>query len=355
MTEVFSYFNKEAQDQGKTKVALLSLISNGILMILKLGVGFLTGSISVLSEAVHSAMDLVASGIALFAVKKSAKPADSSHLFGHGKFENLSGAVEAILVGCAALYIIWEALEKLKHGGELQHLEAAIAVMALSAILNTIVSRKLYVTAFKTDSLALEADALHLKGEVWTSLGVMGSMAVIYASDLLIQDPQAKARFHALDPLVALLVAAMILKASWGIFKRSIDGLLDKGLPEGEEKLIREILSNYDTSFLEFHELRHRKSGPERHIDLHLVVAPDATVKDVHDLCDEIEKEMREKLPRTNVLIHVEPCNRTDCPKCKAVKRCETLKLFSDKEEAFGEASSPGPERGSEGGRAGSN
>jgi len=355
MTEAFSYFNKEAQDQAKTKVALLSLFSNGALVILKVCVGLLTGSISVLSEAVHSAMDLLASGIALFAVRKGAEPADSRHLFGHGKFENLSGAVEAILIGCAALYIIWEAVERLKHGGELQHLEAALAVMALSAILNTIVSRKLYLTASKTDSLALEADALHLKADVWTSLGVMGSMAVIYTSDLLVQDPQANARFHALDPLVALVVAAMILKASWGLLKRSTDGLLDKGLPEGEEKLIKEILSGYDTSFLEFHELRHRKSGPERHIDLHLVVAPDATVKDVHDLCDEIEKEMREKLPRTNVLIHVEPCNRTDCPKCKAIRSCQTVKLSPAEGEAFGEGPSSRPERGSGGGGARTN
>ncbi len=351
MIEAFSYFNKEAQDREKTKVAFLSLFSNGALVILKMFVSLLTGSISVLSEAIHSAMDLLASAIALFAVRKSAKPADSGHLFGHGKFENLSGAVEAILIGCAALYIIWEAVQKLKYGGELQHVEAAMAVMALSAVINTIVSRKLHFTASKTDSLALEADALHLKADVWTSLGVMGSMTVIYTSDLLIQDPQANARFHALDPLVALLVAAMILKASWGLLKRSTDGLLDKGLPEGEEKLIKEILSNYDNSFLEFHELRHRKSGPERHIDLHLVVAPDATVKDVHDLCDEIEREMREKLPRTNVLIHVEPCNRTDCPKCKAIMSCQTVKLSAGK----GEASSSWPEKGPGGGRARTN
>lgn len=344
MKEVFSYVDTPPEEKIKTRIALLSLLSNGALVILKLGVGYLTGSVSVLSEAVHSAMDLAASGIAFLAVRKSGRPADSSHLFGHGKFENLSGALEAFLIVAGALYIVWEAIGKLKYGGELHHLEAAVGVMALSVVTNTVVSRKLQRVASQTDSLALEADALHLKTDVWTSAGVMVSMAVIYSSDLFIQDPEANLRFQALDPVMALIVAGIILKAAFQLMKRSVDGLLDRGLPKREEELIKSILSRHETSFMEFHELRHRKSGPERHIDLHLVVAPDATVKDVHDLCDGIEKEIKEELPRANVLIHVEPCNRRDCPKCKAVNSCQTIKGPLEK-DPLGKASRPVRER----------
>lgn len=311
--------------EGKLKhrVAMLSVASNGLLVGLKLVVGLLTGSVSILSEAAHSGMDLLAAVIAAVAVKGAARPADAGHPFGHGKFENLSGALEALLIVVAAFLIGMESVGKLLHGVQLDHLEAGLGVMALSVVLNTVVSRKLMSVARQTESIALEADAMHLKTDVWTSAGVLGSLATIYLSDLLVKDPQANIRFHALDPLVALLVAALILRAAWDLLRRSLEGLLDRPLPGEEDEAIREILSSHHEGFLEFHELRHRRAGPERHIDLHLVVSPEARVDSVHELCDSIEDEIRLRLPRAKVLIHVEPCSREDCPRCKARTKCE--------------------------------
>lgn len=312
----------EGEAKRKYHVALLSVGSNCLLVGLKVAVGLVTGSVSILSEAAHSAMDLLAAVIAAVAVRRASRPADTGHLFGHGKFENLSGALEALLILGAAAFICWEAIGKLIEGGELDHLEAGLGVMALSVGVNTMVSRQLLRIARQTESIALEADALHLRTDVWTSLGVMGSLGIIYVSDLLVLDPEANMRFHALDPVVALLVAALIVKAAWSLFRKSLEGLLDQPLPAEEDRIIREILNSQEEEFLEFHELRHRKSGPERHIDLHLVVSPQATVGQVHALCDKIETLIQTKLPRAKVLIHAEPCKRLDCPKCRAREAC---------------------------------
>lgn len=310
------------EGRSKYRAALLSVCSNCTLVALKVLVGLVTGSVSILSEAAHSAMDLLAAVIAAVAVRGASRPADTGHLFGHGKFENLSGVLEAILILGAAAFITWEAIARLVEGGELEYLEAGVAVMVVSVVVNTLVSRRLLRAARQTESIALEADALHLSTDVWTSAGVLGSLGIIYVSDLFVKDPEANMRFHALDPIVALVVALLIVRAAWHLLGRSLQGLLDQPLPEEEDKIIREILGSQEEEFLEFHELRHRKSGPERHIDLHLVVSPQATVGQVHALCDKIEALIEARLPRAKVLIHTEPCKRLDCPKCRAREAC---------------------------------
>jgi cation diffusion facilitator family transporter len=306
----------------KIRAAKVSILSNALLVFLKLVVGVLTGSVSVLSEAAHSGIDLLAALIAAFAVRRASHPPDPEHPFGHGKFENISGFLEAMLILAAAAYIAVESVEKLLRGGDLAHLETGMVVMALSAAVNIVVSRMLFRVASETDSIALEADAWHLRTDVYTSLGVFLALGVISLSDLLVTDPDANMRFHALDPLVALGVAAMICRAALDLTRRSLGGLLDRPLPREEDEVIREILGRHDRGFVEFHELRHRKAGSERHIDLHLVVARDTTVGDVHVLCDRIEEEIQQKLPRAEVLIHAEPCAET-CPTCKVKRACD--------------------------------
>ncbi len=315
---------QDAATEGgrKVRVALLSVASNTLLVLLKLGVGGLTGSVSVLSEAAHSAMDLLAAIIAAAAVRKASHPPDAGHPFGHGKFENASGAVEALLIFAAGGYIIWEAVDRLLRGGELAFLETAMGVMGVSVVVNAIVSSKLLRVARETDSIALEADALHLRTDVWTSAGVLAALGAIYLSERFIEDPQAKLRFLALDPLVALAVAAMILRAAWDLTRRALAGLLDRPLPPEEDRVIRQVLAEHGAGFVEFHELRHRKAGSERHIDLHLVVGRQRTVGEVHALCDHLEAEIQAALPRARVLIHTEPCSET-CPTCVARRGCD--------------------------------
>ncbi len=296
----------------RTQAAWLSVASNTFLTLAKVVIGLISGSVSILSEGIHSGIDLLAAFIALFAVRESGKPADSRHAYGHGKIENVSGTIEAALIFVAALMIIVEAIQKLQeimageggHVGDLG-LGLGLLVMGVSAIMNLIVSTKLMRVAKRTDSVALEADALHLRTDVYTSVGVFIGLLLIKITGWSI-----------LDPIIALGVALMIIKASFELTKKAFSPLVDVSLPEEECQIIAVVLKYHEDEFLEFHKLRTRKAGAERHIDLHLVVAKYTSVLDVHELCDLIEKEINMRLQGTHVLIHAEPCSPrdTECP-----------------------------------------
>ncbi len=161
---------------GQSRAAAVSVASNSLLIFLKVTVGLVTGSVSVLAEAIHSSLDLLAAIIAFFGLRAADKPADREHPFGHGKWENVSGSIEAVLIFIAAVWIIYEAIKRILHGGEVELLGWGIAVMAVSVVANILVSRHLFKTAKIHDSLALEADAQHLRTDVITSLGVMAGV-----------------------------------------------------------------------------------------------------------------------------------------------------------------------------------
>jgi len=283
---------------SKTNAAVLSILSNTILTIAKLIIGIMMQSVSVISEAVHSGLDLVAAIIAWFAVRKSGKPADAEHPFGHGKVENVAGTIEAILIFGAAFYIIWEAVHKLRSGVvAIESLGWGAAVMAVSALVNYLVSRHLLNVAVKTDSVALEADAMHLRADVYTSVGVLGGLIAIQLTGIAM-----------LDPIIAIVVALMIIKAAWDLTKAAFFHILDVKLPDDEEALIHEVMQRYTGRFIEYHKLRTRKSGHVRHIDMHLVVPEQITVKAGHALAHEITAEIEKSLAHSQILVHIEPC-----------------------------------------------
>ncbi len=304
-----------ATAQAKVKAATLSVMSNTLLVAGKIIVGLATGSVSILSEAIHSGLDLVAAVIAYFSVKESGKPADDRHRYGHGKIENISGTVEALLIVLAAVWIIYEAVDKLAHGGKVDQIGWGVAIMAVSALVNVLVSNRLMKVARDTDSVALEADAMHLRTDVYTSAGVMLGLLLIKLTGI-----------NLLDPLVAMTVALLILKAGWDLTKQAFFPLVDVSLPAEEEKIIVAVIEEYSSQYLEFHKLRTRKAGSERHIDLHLVVPKESPVREVHDLCDAIENEIENRLPQSHVLIHTEPCACTaECDQCSSGnRRCRT-------------------------------
>jgi cation diffusion facilitator family transporter len=304
--------NIDALNKEKTSIARLSVLSNLTLVILKLTVGLMIGSVSVISEAIHSGIDLIAAIIAYFSVRQSSQPPDAEHAFGHGKIENVSGAVEAVLIFLAAGLIIREAYQKLLHGVEIEDVSLGIAVMLLSVVVNYFVSEKLLKTAKRTDSIALEADGWHLKTDVLTSLGIFGGLVAIKLTGIAI-----------LDPILAILVALFILKAAFELTIKSVKDLLDMKLPKEEEDEIRRIISGYSGRFVEFHELRTRKSGSDRFIDLHLVVHKKMSVEEAHDLSDRIEADIVQRFPRASVIIHIEPCKETveECKECDGDER----------------------------------
>ncbi|NVN92755.1 MAG: cation transporter [Desulfuromonadales bacterium] len=276
----------------------MSIVSNTILIILKLIIGVMMQSVSVISEAVHSGIDLIAAIIAWFSVRESGKPADDKHRFGHGKIENVAGTIEAVLIFGAAFYIIWEAAHKLRSGTvEIESLGWGAAVMAVSAIANYFVSRHLLNVAIKTDSVALEADAMHLRTDVYTSVGVLGGLAAIKFTGIAL-----------LDPIVAIVVALMIIKAAWDLTKTAFFHILDIKLPDDEEALIHAVMDRYRDRIIEYHKLRTRKSGHVRHIDMHLVVPKQMTVEAGHVLSDQITADIKKSLLHSQILVHIEPC-----------------------------------------------
>ncbi|MEQ8235272.1 MAG: cation diffusion facilitator family transporter [Syntrophomonadaceae bacterium] len=280
----------------KARVALLSIVSNTTLITFKVIAGILSGSVSIISEAIHSGMDLVASFIAFYSVRTSAKPADKEHPYGHGKIENISGIAEGVLIFVAAGLIIKEAVEKIYHPVEIQQTTVAIGVMLGAALVNVLVSRKLYQVAREEDSMALEADALHLKTDVYTSLGVALGLLLIKLTGLTI-----------LDPIVAILVALLIIKEAWELCSNAVNFLLDTKLTDEEEARIVAVINRYSDRFRDFHKLKTRKSGNMKHIDFHITVDPDLSVKETHELIGFLKRDMWEEFQYTRVNVHVDP------------------------------------------------
>jgi len=278
----------------KAKTAQLSVISNSFLIILKLTVGIISGSVSIISEAIHSSMDLLAALIAFFSVRVSDNPPDLKHPYGHGKVENVSGVIEAILIFIAAALIIIEAIRKLTGGTpELDFLWAGIIVMIISAIINSIVSRKLYKTARETHSIALEADALHLKTDVYTSLGVGAGLFLIFITGI-----------KWLDPVIAILVAFLIIYESFNLLKRAFYPLLDASWSNEEITSLEHKLGTMNVSY---HSLKTRVAGNYKFIDMHVEIPESESVGDAHKYCDMIEDELSKVFTNLTVNIHVEP------------------------------------------------
>jgi cation diffusion facilitator family transporter len=284
-------------NRAKQQTARLSVISNTTLVLFKLVIGLYTGAVSIISEAAHSGVDLIAAMVAYFAVKKSSQPPDSQHAYGHGKIENLSAAFEAVLIVFAALWIVYESVQKINTPHVPEYLEYGLVVMALSMIVNYWVSSKLYTVAKATGSHALEADALHLKADIWTSAGVFIGLGIIQVTGL-----------YWLDPVIAIAVAVIVFKAGFSMTLKSIYELTDVSLPEEEESAIREIVTAHP-AVIAFHQLRTRRSGSNRQIDMHLVLQKNMSLDKAHAVCDEIEEVIESRFAPCSVIIHLEPCD----------------------------------------------
>lgn len=323
--------NPDAQ-RRKERVALLSVISNAILVAAKLAIGIMIGAVSIISEAIHSAVDLAASIIAMFSVKTSSQPPDSEHPFGHGKIENVSGTIEAILIFVAAGWIIYEAVMKIIHPVILESPGWGVGVMLVSTIVNIVVSRMLFKVGKETDSIALIADAWHLRTDVYTSAGVMGTLAVIWGGERIFTGRH----FDWLDPIAAIGVAILILKAAYDLTMQSAKDLLDAKLPAAEEEWIRQRIRKEEPSVHGVHQLRTRKSGQFRFVEFHMMVDPRMSVQASHDITDVLSDAIEKQFPDTSVTIHIEPCDGSCKPDC--LKGC----FLSEEKKSLQAKTQPG-------------
>jgi cation diffusion facilitator family transporter len=288
---------------AKTRAAAVSVASNCTLVVLKLIVGWVSGSVSILSEAIHSANDLLAAVIAWVSVRTSDRAADREHPYGHGKIEGVSGAVEAALIVLAAIWIIVEAVQKIRHGGEVEHLGLGTGVMLVSVIVNIGVSRHLFRVAKQVDSLALEADAHHLSTDVFTSLGVAAGLLVVWGWRTWTGGSTA---LDIVDPIAAILVALFILKIGVDLTRTAVGHLLDERLPDGDIEVITAILDRQE-AVLEWHGMRSRKSGSARYIEMHVTMQGRETLAEAHAVARAIEDEIAKALSPAHAVVHVDP------------------------------------------------
>ena len=281
----------------KTRAAALSIASNATLIALKLMAGAITGSIAVITEAIHSGIDLLASMVAYFSVRKADEPPDESHPYGHEKVENVAAGIEGMLILVGAGIIIYESVRRLVEHSEVQKLGVGIAVIGFSAVANFVVSGYLYRQARLTDSPALEGDAAHLRTDAFTSLGVL--LALILVQITGIQE---------LDAITALIVAVAIVWAGIQILSRSSRVLVDEALPEDELDAVRRAIEEFGSDeVVGFHKLRARRAGSRRYVDLHVQFRAGTTLEHAHDLAHELQRAIREHLRGADVLIHLEP------------------------------------------------
>lgn len=296
----------------KIHVAVLSVVSNAMLVVMKLIVGLLIGSVSIISEAIHSGVDLLAAVIALFSVKTSSIPADSNHPFGHGKIENISGTIEALLIFVAAIWIIFEAAKKLMHPEPMETIGWGVGVMLISAAANIVVSKMLFKVGRETDSIALQADAWHLRTDVYTSVGVMVSLSLIWTAQWIFPSRD----LFWLDPVAAIGVAILIIKAAYDLTAQSAKDLLDVHLPDVEVEWIRQCILDHRSVVRGFHDLRTRKAGHFRFVEFHMKVDSYLSLVDAHEITKVLKKKITLQFPGTTVTIHIEPCESDCVDKC---------------------------------------
>ena len=280
----------------KRFAAGLSILSNALIILFKLIAGFLTGSMSIISEAIHSMSDCLASVLTFFAVVRSSKPADKDHPFGHGKYEDVAGFIEGLLIIFASFYITWESCRKIVSNSTLEFdSDIGIVVMIIAIISNLLVSSYLFVVAKNTDSIALKADAKHLSTDVYSSLGVLLGLILIKITGILI-----------LDPLIAIFVSLIILKTGVTITKETLNNLLDGTLPEEDIEKIKRIINSCE-NIKGYKNLKSRRSGSSRDIDITILCNGNLPLKDCHAICDLLESNIREALPNAQITIHCEP------------------------------------------------
>ncbi len=281
-------------EKGKNAAALLSVGAAALLVSFKMVVAFATGSLGILSEALHSALDFVAAAVTWVAVKLSDKPADKEHNFGHGKIENFSALIEAFLLFATCGWIIFEAVSRLS--SEAKPVEVgfwSFAVVITSILVDVGRSRALMKAAREYKSQALEADALHFSTDIWSSAVVLFGVAGSFFG------------FHRADAIAALAVAIIVIWVSVKLSLRAIDELLDKA-PEGIRERVAELIGEVD-GVIKSHSLRVRSSGDTYEIDVNIHVDSTLSIVEAHDISERVERVLRERLGKILINVHVEP------------------------------------------------
>ncbi len=276
--------------------AVLSIAAAICTILLKSFAYKLTGSVGLLSDAMESVVNLLAALVAFWMLSLAAKPPNDEHPYGHSKAEYFSSGAESVLIVIAAISIAITALPRLLHPEPIQQLGLGLGLSLIATAVNAGVAWILLKAGRRLNSITLRADAHHLLTDVWTSAGVILGILLVQATGWLV-----------LDPLIALLVAVNIIWAGFRLLRESGSGLLDQAIPVAEQQQVKAILAGYAAQGIQFHALRTRVAGARRFISVHVLVPADWTVERGHNLCDQLEVEIAQKIPQTSVITHLEP------------------------------------------------
>ncbi len=279
-----------------TRFAWLSIGAAITTIVLKSLAYGLTGSISLLSDAVESLVNLVGALMALSMLIIAARPPDDEHTFGHSKAEYFASSMEGVLILGAAITIAYTAIGRLLNPQPLDQMNVGLMISTGASVVNFVVARILLKAGRQYDSITLEADARHLMTDVWTSAGVIGGLIVVAISGWIV-----------LDPLMALLVAINIVWTAFDLLRRSVNGLMDTALPEFELKIVVDVMERYRAKEVEFHALRTRQAASRRFLSVHMLVPGDWSVHDAHHIAEDFEGEIRAVLNNAIIHTHLEP------------------------------------------------
>jgi len=289
---------------GATKLLIAVVVG---LIILKVVVSWLTGSISILAQAADSFLDLFAGIITFSAIRIAVKPADAEHPYGHGKVEDIAGAAQGIFILIAGGLIIYSSIGRIIEGSSIELAGAGIVVMAISIVVSIFLSRHLLRVSRTTGSVALEANARNIATDVYSASAVLVGLVIVRFSNLSI-----------IDPIIAIGVAIYILKVALDTIRKPVSELLDTRLPPSQQAIIEACLRKRSHEVVGFHALRTRRSGSQSYVDLHLVMDKDINLEQAHQICDQIETTIRNGLPEASVTIHIEPCS-DECEQCSVI------------------------------------
>lgn len=291
-----SLSSREISKNKKFQTALLSISVSLVLIIIKVIFGFLTNSISILASAVDSFLDVMASSVNFYSIRKSEKPADHDHKFGHGKAEGLAGLFQTFIIGSSAVYLIYLSVLRLLDGENLISVGWGIAVIALSMVVSFFLTRYIKRVAEETGSLILSADSLHYKFDSYTNGGILAGLLIIKITGLNI-----------IDPIISIFIAALIIWSTKDILIESIDILMDKELPPDTVRKIEDVIMGFNPDVKSYHKLKTRNAGSVKFVEFHVVMDHKLTFIESHEIAEEIVRAIKERIGNSEVTVHVDP------------------------------------------------
>jgi len=288
--------SQNTKTRKKVQAIGMSIGTAFLLTIFKLSVGLLTQSLGLIASAVDSLLDLLVSSVNLIAVREADKPADKEHLYGHGKIESLAGLFQSVIISASGIFLVIESIRRLIRGVELSHLPAAIGVMVVSMILTFLLVLKLKRALKETESIVVGTEMLHFVTDFLTNGGVIIALILVRVTGSSLWDLG-----------IAFAIACYILSQSLRILKKSVNELLDRALPQEEQREIEKIILNHDPRIIGFHNLRTRKIGHQRFIDFHFEIREEKNFERAHGLAEALIKRIKERFPGADVTVHFDP------------------------------------------------